>query len=528
MTDLRPRPPRCARPPRCPWARRAAAPPAVSPSGRAAREAGERTLGAPFSRRCSSGEGEVASGGVPTPLSDGPASDAGRGVIVLGMHRSGTSGVTEMLHGFGLAVAAGHDRMRPQPSNPQGHWESTRLTTLNEAILFDHGGTWSAPPVLVDGWESDPPSRERRAHARRAFASTHPRAPWAWKDPRTCLTLAFWRVAIGDQAVVMVIRHPLEVAASLYVRNGLQPAVGVALWERYVRSEVAGAEGLPALVLFWDGVRADPSSASAAAARFLAGTGLVTAPLAAGAAQAAVDRVLEPVGDIDDDYADVAGARRAADLFGALRDLAGAHDLLPPCDLGHEDQSTTALLEERRQGEVALMGARVEQDALVIGAGARRAPHHAALAARRATARATRLLGGTLRKAALRDAPPEWSGEDVVFLVGQPKSGTTIVARLLGAHPDVAYWEEPALLEFAVTTRAELTRLRRRIGEAEVDTVTALRRPLAGLRPATVADAARAYRTAAAEVNAVVGSIVVEYLERSGARVLLEKSPGQI
>jgi len=37
MTDLRPRPPRCARPPRCPWARRAAAPPAVSPSGRAAR-----------------------------------------------------------------------------------------------------------------------------------------------------------------------------------------------------------------------------------------------------------------------------------------------------------------------------------------------------------------------------------------------------------------------------------------------------------------------------------------------------------
>ena len=54
----------------------------------------------------------------------------GRGVYVLGMHRSGTSAVTRVINLMGLQLGDATDLIRAG-DNPSGHWESARLTAVN-------------------------------------------------------------------------------------------------------------------------------------------------------------------------------------------------------------------------------------------------------------------------------------------------------------------------------------------------------------------------------------------------------------
>ena len=80
------------------------------------------------------------------------------GVLVLGMHRSGTSALTRVLNLLGLD--AGRDvLMGASESNPTGHWEVERLTSFNDRLLDDRGGRWSAPPVCRSGGARRPGRR---------------------------------------------------------------------------------------------------------------------------------------------------------------------------------------------------------------------------------------------------------------------------------------------------------------------------------------------------------------------------------
>ena len=68
------------------------------------------------------------------------------GVLVLGMHRSGTSVVAGSLHLLGLATCSPDDLMTGMPWNPSGHWESRSLSRLNDELLADMGRSWWYPP----------------------------------------------------------------------------------------------------------------------------------------------------------------------------------------------------------------------------------------------------------------------------------------------------------------------------------------------------------------------------------------------
>jgi hypothetical protein len=56
---------------------------------------------------------------------------------------------------------------------------------------------------------------------------------WGFKDPRTCLTAAYWLDLEPELRFVICVRHPLEVALSLKRRNQNSYSLGLALWERY-------------------------------------------------------------------------------------------------------------------------------------------------------------------------------------------------------------------------------------------------------------------------------------------------------
>ena len=55
------------------------------------------------------------------------------GIIVVGMHRSGTSLVSCLLHEFGFAFGGPH--LEPQPDNPRGFWEHREIVRIHDDFL---------------------------------------------------------------------------------------------------------------------------------------------------------------------------------------------------------------------------------------------------------------------------------------------------------------------------------------------------------------------------------------------------------
>jgi hypothetical protein len=181
------------------------------------------------------------------------------GVFVLGMHRSGTSAMARLVNLLGVPTAVEHDLPKPTSDNPKGFWESSSLVAFNTRVLTAVGSETGCPLALERGWERDPRLSVLRRQAPQVFAEVFPTAPWVWKDPRNCLTFAFWTSVLDvEPVVVLVHRNPLEIAASLRVRNGEDKAYALALWERYVRQTLAALAGLPVFVTSYETLLAEP------------------------------------------------------------------------------------------------------------------------------------------------------------------------------------------------------------------------------------------------------------------------------
>jgi GT2 family glycosyltransferase len=178
--------------------------------------------------------------------------ERGTCVLVVGMHRSGTSAVAGALGRLGLGLPHAEDLLGVQHGNPTGHFESRALIALGDELLERLGASWEHPPPLGGDLAVDPrlaPLR-RRAAATFEAAFGNSAGPVCWKDPRTALLLSFWRVAIERPLVgVLVHREPLEVATSLARRDALPLVDGLALWEHYVHAALDGLAGLPVLVV---------------------------------------------------------------------------------------------------------------------------------------------------------------------------------------------------------------------------------------------------------------------------------------
>lgn len=184
------------------------------------------------------------------------------GVLVVGMHRSGTSMVTRAVNLLGLPTCLKSDLVPASPSNERGHWESSSLAAFNNCILRQLGRSSVCPPALGVWAEGPEIAGLSTASARRLLEEAHPTPQWVWKDPRTCVTLPFWRAALHDipLVLVMAVRHPLEVAESLHRRDGLPHHTAMCLWERYVRHAFNAAAGLPVLVTHYDRMLSDPDA----------------------------------------------------------------------------------------------------------------------------------------------------------------------------------------------------------------------------------------------------------------------------
>lgn len=186
-------------------------------------------------------------------------------LIVIGMHRSGTSLLARQLEDLGVAM---------------GNWQGKNT---GEAMFFRHRNrlllalaqaSWDNPDSFIRALENP--------HWRRAFARVAacdigtirtlnflppkwlarfvpaPSEFWGFKDPRTSLTLPVWRDIFPDAKIINIVRDGNAVASSLHRRSKIQLqdglglslvsldlTMGLSLWAEYVLTAHKHCVSLP-------------------------------------------------------------------------------------------------------------------------------------------------------------------------------------------------------------------------------------------------------------------------------------------
>lgn len=214
-------------------------------------------------------------------------------LIVIGMHRSGTSLVASLLSQAGVHLGA----------DSNAHEESGFFRELNKEVFRAAHADWDWPLGMGPALEDETLRRNLVAHLVEACTSKAARAflgrrfghadlrtqegPWGWKDPRNTYTLPLWLEAFPDARVVNVYRDGVDVAASLVARERkragrlhnpirssrcLQPDLAFELWAEYVEASLRATENLdPAQVrdVRYERLVAEPETLVAELLRFV-------------------------------------------------------------------------------------------------------------------------------------------------------------------------------------------------------------------------------------------------------------------
>lgn len=189
-------------------------------------------------------------------------------IAIVGMHRSGTSLVAQLLAAMGGYPGETSDLTPPDVFNPRGYWELSDALTLDDDILAAMNANWREPAEADLGRLDE---RERRTfvdRARQIVGRLDAHGTWLVKEPRMTLVFPIWREVLQRPLCVLVWREPAAVAKSLMHRDGLPFVTGLALWEEYTRAMLAYTIGLPRVLVSYQDLLRDPVSCAAELAHF--------------------------------------------------------------------------------------------------------------------------------------------------------------------------------------------------------------------------------------------------------------------
>ena len=176
-------------------------------------------------------------------------------ILVLGMHRSGTSAAAGLL--VKLGGAQPKTLMPAENRNERGYFESQALMTFHDELLASAGSSWTDWRQFNPVWYQSPTAIAFQHRAKQLFEDEFDGEPLAvLKDPRVCRFAPFWlEVLAGIEArtrIVIPVRAPLEVAFSMRKRDGISLATGALLWLRHVIDAEIATRAHPRTIFTWD------------------------------------------------------------------------------------------------------------------------------------------------------------------------------------------------------------------------------------------------------------------------------------
>lgn len=179
-------------------------------------------------------------------------------LIVVGMHRSGTSMLARILNLMGAYFGGEGVSTGANQENPKGFWERRDVRNINDAVLHSLGCDWNRVSKFDVGSLARPVLEKFRIDASRVILELDAHRPWLMKEPRLCLLLSLWKPLLETPVCIHIMRHPVEVAASLRTRNSIPIEAGLALWQRYNYDAMLAMQGLPRVCVSYEEIIRDP------------------------------------------------------------------------------------------------------------------------------------------------------------------------------------------------------------------------------------------------------------------------------
>ena len=176
-------------------------------------------------------------------------------ILVLGMHRSGTSAIARMLNLCGANL--GEALLPPKADNERGFWENSAILALHERFLEQMGFQWHRVVTPASDWQGAALARQFVADLAEILESQFASSDlFLVKDPRLSLLAPLWLEALSSAGVrpvfVITIRHPDEVAASLEQRDGFSPAQSRLLWLQHTIEAERWTRGYPRVFVHYE------------------------------------------------------------------------------------------------------------------------------------------------------------------------------------------------------------------------------------------------------------------------------------
>ena len=163
-------------------------------------------------------------------------------VFILGMHRTGSSLLAELLGAFGFQTPA--QTAGPAPDNPRGFFEPTEIVEEHDSWLAKNGLRWDSVSMLK--CDENIPSTTNKL--KNLLIKNFPgNKPSVLKDPRLSLCLPVWKDVVDDLNLddhyIITFRNPADVAASLLARNSISEEHACLLWLVYSLSAELNTRG---------------------------------------------------------------------------------------------------------------------------------------------------------------------------------------------------------------------------------------------------------------------------------------------
>jgi glycosyltransferase involved in cell wall biosynthesis len=183
-------------------------------------------------------------------------------VVVLGMHRSGTSAIARGLRVLGIDL--GDNLMPVAPDNPRGYWEDLDINALNISLLKAVGHDWhTLTPVLPDELSMSVISEFKLRAVEILREKLNASGCFGLKDPRIARLLPFWQDVFAwlriRASYVIACRNPMSVAHSLAKRDGFDLEKGYYLWLEYMLRSLTQTTDQTRIVVDYDHLMEDPA-----------------------------------------------------------------------------------------------------------------------------------------------------------------------------------------------------------------------------------------------------------------------------
>ncbi len=181
--------------------------------------------------------------------------------VTLGMHRSGTSLVSHLVHRL-LSIEL-DTLLVPKKDNPKGFWEDTDVLQLNIEILDCLGIEWNSLSrfsITEDDLNKllDKFGTEASEILSRKLDHT---MSWSFKDPRTTRLIFFWKKILEQNSIhvkyLFCNRNPLAIAHSLRGRDGFSLEYGLILYCLYVETALAEVLNDDVLIIDYESLMRD-------------------------------------------------------------------------------------------------------------------------------------------------------------------------------------------------------------------------------------------------------------------------------